>query len=261
MDLGLQGRKALVLASSSGLGFATAQALAREGAQVVVNGRRREQLNEAADRISAVSRQEVHTVLGDLTTEDGPRTIVEEAVDSLGGLDILVCNSGGPRPGRFDILDDSAWAEAVNLTLLSFVRAVRHAIPHLRGSDAAAILAFASSSVRQPIENLTLSNTLRPAVAALCKSLADELAPTVRVNCLSPGRILTDRTRTLDEAKARREGKPVDQVRAESEAAIPLGRLGNPDEFGRVAAFLVSPAASYVTGASVLVDGGMVRGW
>lgn len=261
MDLGLKGKRALVLASSTGLGFATALALAREGAHVVINGRRPDELRASSERISAAAGVAVLTVACDLATQTGPEAAVRTAADLLGGLDILVSNSGGPPPGRFEALDDSAWDVAFSLTLMSFVRATRAAVPYLKGSDSAAILALASSSVRQPIDNLTLSNSFRPAVAALCKSLANELAPLVRVNCLSPGRILTDRTRALDEARARREGKSPEQVRSESESAIPLGRLGEPEEFGRVAAFLVSPAASYMTGSVVLADGGMVRGW
>jgi 3-oxoacyl-[acyl-carrier protein] reductase len=203
------------------------------------------------------------TVLGlqaDVSDAAQVARVVESAAGALGGLDVLVSNAGGPPPGSFDALDDAAWAAAVELTLMSVVRSVRAALPHLERSEGAAVLALASSSVKAPIPNLTLSNVLRPAVQALVKTLSIELAERgIRVNTLSPGRVLTPRITQLDEARAQREGSTVNAVREASVRAIPLGRLGDPDEFGKVAAFLVSDAASYMTGSSLLVDGGAVR--
>ncbi len=260
MDLGLRGRKALVLAGTSGLGLGTARVLAAEGAEVALCGREVGRAEEAARDVAEATGGRVLGLQADVREAADLERLVREAADRLGGLDILVTNAGGPRPGTFDTLDDGAWSEAVKLTLMSVVRSVRTALPYLRRSEAGAVLALASSSVKAPIPNLTLSNVLRPAVNALVKSLSIELAGDgIRVNCLSPGRVLTPRILQLDEARAKREGSTVDAVREASVKAIPLGRLGDVEEFGRVAAFLVSDAASYMTGSSVLVDGGSVR--
>lgn len=260
MDLGLKGKRALVLAASSGLGFATAQCLAAEGANVALCSRDGDRAGDAARRIEESTGAGVVALTGDVSSAADLERLVAEAVAALGGLDILVCNAGGPPPGDFNAVDEDAWDRAYQLTLQSVVRSVRFALPHLE-SGGGSILVLASSSVKQPIPNLVLSNVFRPAVQALCKHLASELADRgVRVNCLSPGRIHTDRIEQLDSAVAARTGKSLAQVRADSVAAIPLGRLGEPAEFGRVAAFLCSDAASYMTGSSVLVDGGMVKG-
>ncbi len=260
MDLGLEGRKALVLAGTSGLGLGTVRALAAEGADVALCGRDAARAREVAADVAAESGRTVVGFEADVRDAAAIERVVEEAARSLGGLDVLVTNAGGPKPGTFETLDDAAWAGALDLTLMSVVRSVRAALPHLKRSPGASVLALASSSVKAPIANLTLSNVLRPAVQALCKTLSLELAGDgIRVNCLSPGRVLTPRILQLDEARAAREGRPVDEVRQASVAAIPLGRLGDVEEFGKVAAFLCSDAASYMTGSSVLVDGGMVR--
>ncbi|MEJ2666381.1 MAG: SDR family oxidoreductase [Deinococcales bacterium] len=260
MDLGLRGRRALVLAGTSGLGLGTAQVLAGEGADVVLCGRDGERAAAAAAAVSEASGGRAIGLQADVSRSEDVERLVAQSAERLGGLDVLVTNAGGPRPGTFDQLDDAAWSGAVELTLMSVVRSVRAALPHLRRSSGAAVLALASSSVKAPIPNLILSNVLRPAVQALVKSLSLELAGEgIRVNCLSPGRVLTPRIVQLDEARAAREGTSVEAVRQASVSAIPLGRLGDAEEFGRVAAFLVSDAASYMTGTSVLVDGGMVR--
>ncbi len=260
MDLGLEGRRALVLAGTSGLGLATARALAAEGCAVALCGRELARAEHAARDVAEVTGGRVLGLQADVSDAAQVERLVADAAGALGGLDILVTNAGGPPPGTFDALTDDAWAGAVELTLMSVVRSIRAALPHLERSQAAAVLALASSSVKAPIPNLTLSNVLRPAVQALVKTLSLELAGRgIRVNTLSPGRVLTPRITQLDEARAKREGSSVDAVREASVKAIPLGRLGDPDEFGKVAAFLVSDAASYMTGSSVLVDGGAVR--
>ena len=260
MNLNLQGSRALVLASSAGLGRATALALAAEGARVAICGRSRDRIDEAADAMHRETGAEVHPFVADVSVTDDLEALVRHAAAALGGLDLLVCNAGGPPPGGFEALDDDAWDRAYALTLQSVVRSVRYALPHLKEGRSPAILTLASSSVKRPIPNLLLSNVFRPAVQALTNALADELAPQgIRVNCLSPGRIHTSRTDALDAARAERQGKTVEEVREASVATIPLGRMGRTDEFGRVAAFLLSDAASYMTGSSVLVDGGMVR--
>lgn len=252
MDLGLTDARALVTGGSAGLGAAIARVLTDEGARVAVAARASERLDAAAADLAAVP------IAADLATADGPATAVEKAAAELGGLDLLVVNSGGPPPGRFDELSDADWQRALDLTFWSSVRLVRAALPNLRRSDRGAVLVILSSSVREPIPALTTSNFLRPGLAGLIKSLVPEIAP-VRINGVAPGRVATDRITTLDEGRARREGISVEEVQQQTITRIPLGRYGEPAEIGRVAAFLLSPVASFVNGAIVPVDGGMVR--
>lgn len=260
MDLKLNGKRALVLASTSGLGRATATELAREGARVALCSRDRDRAEDAAEAIRKETGAEVHAFVCDVADAESLKALVDDAVAALGGLDVLVTNAGGPPPGGFGDADEDAWDRAYQLTLQSVVRSVRHALPHLKEAGGGAILAVASSSVKAPVANLVLSNAFRPAVRALCNHLADEVAGDgIRVNVLSPGRILTPRIDQLDAAKAKKTGQDRAEIRRASESMVPLGRLGEPAEFGRVAAFLVSDAASYVTGEHLLVDGGLIR--
>ena len=259
MNLGLKGKRALVLASSAGLGRAVALELAREGARVVISSRSQNRAQATADAIRSETGSETHAFEVDVASETSLRNLMAHVEEVFGGLDVLVCNAGGPPPGAFRVLDETQWEAAYHLTLMSVVRSIRLALPLLRNNNGS-VLALGSSSVKRPIPNLLLSNVFRPAVHALVKHLADELAPdNLRINMLSPGRILTDRTEQLDRARAEREGRTFEQVRAESVEAIPLGRLGTPEEFARVAIFLLSDAASYMTGTSILADGGMIR--
>jgi 3-oxoacyl-[acyl-carrier protein] reductase len=260
MDLGLTDRVALVTASSKGLGRATALQLAREGARVVICARSEGPLNATRDEIAALGADVLARPV-DLTAPDAARELVDATIERFGGLDILIANAGGPPPGGFLAFDELAWEDAIQLTLMSFVRLCYAAIPVLQKADGGSILAFTSVSVKQPLPNLVLSNSLRLGVTGLVKSLADEVAPSgIRVNAICPGWTRTDRVEQLLADRAARNGTSVEAEAAAVAEAIPLGRIASPDEFARAATFLVSPAASYITGVSLLVDGGMYRG-
>lgn len=260
MDLQLRDRVALVTAASKGLGRATAVQLAREGARVVICARGEEALRAAGDEIAALGGEAL-ALPADVSTPGAAAALVKATVARFGRLDMLIGNAGGPPPGGFLALDEAAWEQAVQLTLMSFVRLCYAAIPALQAAGQGSILAFTSASVKQPLPDLVLSNSLRMAVTGLVKSLADELGPSgVRVNAICPGWTRTDRVEQLLQDRARRSGASPEAEAAQIARAIPLGRMGTPEEFARAAVFLVSPAASYISGVSLLVDGGMYRG-
>ncbi len=260
MDLGYEGKVALVAASSKGLGRASAEALASEGANVTISGRDEETLAETASQIQDKTGTEVAYLVADVSRADDVENLVSRTVERFGGLDSLVTNAGGPPAGGFEAFADEDWQRAFDLNLMSVVRLIRAALPYLRESDSPRIVNFTSSSIKQPIQNLLLSNVFRTAVLGLAKSLATELAPYgILVNTLGPGRIATDRLFSIDSNVARNQGISEDEVRRRSISQIPLGRYGEPEEFARVATFLASPANTYVTGQALLVDGGMVK--
>lgn len=258
MDLGLQGKVALVAASSKGLGYGIARALAGEGARVALCARNPDEVRAAGEKITVETGVETHTTACDVTNPESVVAWINSAAAWGGGLDALVINAGGPPALQLIDAMDEQWQTAFNTTVMSAVRMIRAALPHLR--DGSAILTVTSSSVREPIANLGLSTVLRAGIFGMVKVLSEELAPRqIRVNNLIPGRIDTDRVQHLDYLTAQRTGSTLEAVRASSEARIPLKRLGTPDEFGAAAAFLLSPAAAYITGTSLRVDGGAMR--
>lgn len=261
MDLGLQGKVAAIAGGTRGLGYAIAKELVLEGASCSIGGRAPGSLRQAAQELGKLgSDTQLKAVPLDTARKESVQQFVDETVSAFGRLDMLVVNSGGPPPGAFADVHDEAWEEAFGQLVLGSIRLIRCALPALRASGSGSILCITSTSVRQPIDNLILSNTLRPAVAALAKSLSIELAAEdIRVNSLMPGRIETERVQSLDEANAKKRQLPAADLRRLMENSIPLGRYGKPEEFGRLGAFLLSPAASYITGVTVAVDGGMLR--
>ena len=252
----------MVNAASRGLGRGIAEALAGEGVRLVISARNQAAVQQTAAEIISKFGAEVVPLAADVSKDAAADLLVGAAIERFGQLDILVNNSGGPPGGYFDDFDDSAWQTAFELLLLNVVRMVRAALPHLRSSDHGRIVNVASTSVRQPIKGLILSNSLRAGVVALAKTISDELAPDhITVNTVLPGRILTDRLRELYVLRAREAGIPVDDLaRAEVAKEIPLGRVGEAHEMASLVAFLCSDAAAYITGQFIAVDGGQVRG-
>ncbi len=259
MDTGLNGKVAVVTASSAGLGKGIATAFGREGAQVVMCSRSQERIEAAAADVRDTGA-EVLALEIDVTNPDDIERLITSAVEHFGGIDVLVTNAGGPPAGTFDRFDDTAWQTAFDLTLMSAVRLIRRTIPEMRQRGGGSIVAMTSSSIKQPIPNLLLSNVMRAGVSALAKTLADELTvDNIRVNNLVPGRIATQRIEELDRANAERQGVDVETVTQQQLGNIPMGRYGEAEEFASAAVFLASDAASYITGATLQVDGGMIR--
>jgi 3-oxoacyl-[acyl-carrier protein] reductase len=256
MDLGLRGKVAMVGGASKGLGFAVAQALAAEGAIVSISSRNDAAIQAAAAKLGG----QTFAMAVDVKSAADIQKWATATIDRFGGVDLLLCNGGGPPAGPSLSFDDAAWQDAANLLLFSALRMIRAVVPSMTARGGGAILVSTSSSVKEPIPNLGLSTVLRASVSALAKTLALELAPSkIRVNQIIPGRLDTDRVRELDEINGKKQGISAAEAKAKSSAAIPMGRYGEADEFGRVGAFLLSNAASYMTGATVQVDGGQIR--
>jgi 3-oxoacyl-[acyl-carrier protein] reductase len=260
MDLGLKGARVLVTAASQGLGAATARRFSMEGAQVVISSRTLNQLQETAARIVAESGNPVFTHAADVTDPEAVKRLITNTAEMLGGLDVLVTNAGGPPAGTFDDFELDTWEKATHLTLLSAVSLIKSALPYLRQSQRASILTITSLSVKQPVSNLTLSNSIRPAVIGLTKSLSIELGPeNIRVNSILPGTTDTERITELMDARARKNNTTPEIEREKAAQETPLRRIGTPNEFANAAVFLCSPAAGFITGVSLPVDGGAIR--
>jgi len=256
---GLTGKRAIVLASSRGLGYACALELAREGCDLVICSRSRERIDAAAVRIRDATGARVHPIATDVSTADALPLLAETCVREFGGIEIAVHNAGGPPAGSVPTLTDEQWHLAFNANLMSFVRLARVVTPEMRKAGYGRLIALTSSSIRQPIPNLTLSNAMRTGVLGIAKTLSKELAPDgILVNVVAPGRIATERLDELDRANAERTGQTPEEVRRASVGTIPLGRLGTPEELANLVVFLASEAASYITGSAIMVDGGMI---
>lgn len=261
MDLQLKDKVALVTGSSRGLGYATAHLLAQEGAKVAINSRSANELAAAARRIADETGGEVAAFAGDVAQPEVPNQLIEQVISRFGHLDILVANAGGPPPGTFESFNDQDWQYAIDLSFMSQVRLIRAALPYLKQATAASVLTVTSYAVKQPIPNLVLSNSIRAATIGLTKTLALELGPAgIRFNSILPAWTNTDRVQKLMQARAQAKGTTVEEEIRKQAIDSPFGRMAEPEEFARAAVFLVSPAASYITGVMLSVDGGMYKG-
>lgn len=261
MDLGLKDKVAIVLAASKGLGRASAAALAAEGASVTIGARNAQTLEQTAREIEGASGSQILAVPTDVTKPEDIDAIVAATVQRFGRVDILVNNAGGPPSGTFEKFGDAQWQAAFELNLLSVVRLVRQVLPHMRTTGSGRIINIVSTSVKQPIDGLLLSNAIRSGVVGLAKTLSLELAPAnITVNNVCPGRIFTDRIRNLYLTPEKMPpGKSEDEVLQDIAKDIPMKRIGQPAELGALVAFLASQQAAYITGTTIQVDGGLVR--
>lgn len=260
MDLGLKDKRALVIGASRGLAFAAALTLAREGCRVAVNSRDAEKIKAAAEQISKETGTQAIGVAGDVAEVGVADKIVEQTVQALGGLDILITNAGGPPAGAFESFDEATWQKAVDLSFMSHVRLIRAALPHLRKSSAPSVLTITSYVVKQPMPDLVLSNSVRAATVGLTKSLALDLGKDgIRFNTIMPGWTMTERVRDLMAFRAKNNHTTVEEELEKTTTEIPIGRMGEPQEFANAAVFLVSPAASFIHGVALPVDGGIIK--
>ena len=260
MDLQIEGKVFMVAASSKGLGFGIARELAKNGAIVCIASRTKTDIEKAAENLRKETGATIHTSVFDAANSESIKNWITEIETAFERIDGLVVNAGGPPPGNFDDFTDDDWFAAFNLTLMSAVRLIRDVLPAMRAGGGGSILTVTSMSVKEPINRLLLSNVLRSGVTSLVKSLSNEFATeNIRINNLMPGRIDTDRVKSLDNSNAEKSGISVAEIKSKNEATIPLGRYGNTEEFGKAGAFLLSPAASYITGVSLAVDGGIMK--
>ena len=261
MDLGLKDKRALVTGASRGLGYATASLLAKEGCKVAINGRDEGKIKAAAEKLQEATGSQTIGFAGDVSDAAVPEKLVQQSVEAFGGLDFLITNSGGPTPGSIESLDDAAWQKGIDSCLMAHVRLIKAALPYLRKSDTASVLTVTSYSVKQPIQNLLISNSVRAATVGLTKSLALELGKEgIRLNSILPGWTETERVTELMTVRAQANNSTVEEEMRKLTEQSALGRIGQPEEFANAAVFLVSPAASYITGVMLNVDGGTYKG-
>jgi 3-oxoacyl-[acyl-carrier protein] reductase len=261
MDLGLKGRVAVVAGSTKGIGRASAEGLAKEGAKVVVNGRNPQDCAGVAAEIAAKTGARVVGVAADVATAEGAESLVRRANEAFGGVDVLVTNAGGPRPGGFDELADADYLQGFNLNFLSTVRMIRAALPHMRAQRWGRIINLQSTAIKEPVPLVTLTNSIRPGVAGLAKDLAGHLGPDqITVNTILSGPVMTDRLRVTTAARAAKAGIPEEEQWKRYLELVPLGRFGKPEDVAAMIVFLASEAAGWITGTVIQVDGGRIRG-
>jgi 3-oxoacyl-[acyl-carrier protein] reductase len=259
MDLHYHGKTIIITAASKGLGKASALAVAKEGANVIISSRSESSLQQTAQEIKKETGKEAIIIPADMSQAEGIDHLFRQVKEHTDRIDGLLCNAGGPPAGSFLSFSDQDWIKSFETNLLSVIRLVRQVVP-LMEKEGGRIVSIASSSVKVPIPGLILSNTMRAGVQGLMKTLAIELAEKqILLNTVCPGRIATDRLQELDGMKAAREGKSIEEIQQQLKKEIPLGRYGKPEEFGQLVSYLLSPANTYLTGATYMVDGGMVK--
>ena len=262
MDLGLKDKPVLVMASSSGIGFGVALEFAREGARVMLFSRSEEKLQRAAEKIEELTGHRPLYTVGDIRNREDIEKAVRKTIETYGSVFALFNNTGGPPAGSFEDFEDEDWIQAFNLTLLAYVRTIRAVLPYMKKAGKGRIVNNTSSSIKQVIDNLILSNAFRTGIVGLTKSLSRELGKyNILVNAVGAGKIATERVDYLDSLKASKEGVPLEEIRKRYFKEIPLGRYGTTEEFARFVVFLCSEANTYVTGQSFLIDGGMVKAY
>lgn len=260
MDLKLKNKIALVTGASTGLGYAAALGLAKEGCKVVINGRNEKTLNSAVEKIQNETGSQVIGVVGDVSLPDVPEKIIQQTVQAFGGLDILITNTGGSAHGSIDVLNEEEWQKGIDLYLMSHVRLIKFALPYLRTSDSASVLTITSIAAKQPIPSLLLSNSIRAGTLGLTKSLAlDHGKDGIRFNSIIPSWTITERVAELLSARATANNSTLEEEAKKQASESVFGRMASTEEFANVAVFLVSPAASYVTGVMLSVDGGSYK--